>query len=111
MEKLKKKVNRRKKDKTDLIIQQLAQKNCTLSETTIIPIHQRDYVYFYCENHKEYGEQKVREDSLVSNKFYCKKCQAEHMSILHSGSNSPSWKGGTTTLRHAVRGVLTEWVS
>lgn len=74
-------------------------------------IGQRDKVDFICNNHIEYGVQRVRWDTFLSDryKFICKQCRSEHMSEKHRGENSPTWKGGRTSLRSYLRCLITNW--
>ena len=98
-------------DRLPSIEKKLKEKNCVMSNNTILPIKNKDYVYYYCKEHMEIGEQKTREDSFNSKKFLCKECRKKYFSETRSGENSPTWKGGNTKLLSKLRYSLNDWIS
>ena len=97
-------------ERLTFIEQKLIEKDCTISDNTILPIKNKDYVYYHCNKHMDIGEQKTREDSFKNKEFLCKRCRAIHLSKVNGGSNSGTWKGGLTSVRHILRSSLSSWV-
>lgn len=85
-------------------------KNSAIQVDSISHISNRANVRYSCNIHPEVGTQSMRLDVLKKSKFPCKKCRSEHMSIKHSGENSPTWKGGKTGIRSYLRCFLSNWI-